>query len=62
MAQTWPLYGPNNLSFNCIHLFGLLDSSVKIEPHPASRSEDIVEIGKTWALYGQNMALIWSQY
>ena len=61
MAQTWPLYGLNSLTLIGIPLFGLHDSSVKIEPYQASRSEDIVKIAKTWSLYGQNMALIWSQ-
>ena len=30
MAQTWPLYGPNNLMLKCIPLFGMHDSPVKI--------------------------------
>ena len=30
MAQTWPLYGPNNLTLNDFLLYGLPDSPVKI--------------------------------
>ena len=48
MAQTWPLYGPNNLIFNGILLFGLHDSQVKFEVLQASRSKDIAKIVKTW--------------
>ena len=55
MAKMRPLYGPNNLTFNGILLFGLHDSPVKI----------LAISGIQKPIYcrnSQNMALIWSKH
>ena len=55
MAQTWLLYGPNNLTLIGIPLFGLRDYLVKI-----------LAISVIWkqryCRNSQNMALIWQKH
>ena len=47
MAQTWPLYDPNNVTFNDNLLFGLHDSPVKI-----------LAMALIWPKHGPNMVLL----